>query len=141
MAVFWRVLHLFASRYGSHPVGQVLVVLTLIFLNDRGMPPTMTELCKATGRPKSSVSRYVSWQIEQGFVEEVVDRNDRRRRLLKQTRKGKSEWNWQVRQMERIFDEVFEMDSRFRVTGDSRNAAEILDQMEELTKKAPKRKR
>jgi DNA-binding MarR family transcriptional regulator len=141
MAVFWRVLHLFASRYGSHPVGQVLVVLTLIFLNDRGMPPTMTELCKATGRPKSSVSRYVSWQIEQGFVEEVVDPNDRRRRLLKQTRKGKSEWNWQVRQMERIFDEVFEMDSRFRVTGDSRNAAEILDEMEELTKKAPKRKR
>ena len=105
------------------------------------MPPTMTELCKATGRPKSSVSRYVSWQIEQGFVEEVIDPNDRRRRLLKQTRKGKSEWKWQVRQMERIFDEVFELDSRFRVTGDPRNAAEILDQMEGLTKKAPKRKR
>jgi hypothetical protein len=43
--------------------------------------------------------------------------------------------------MEQMFDEVFEMDSRFRVTGDSRNAAEILNQMEELTKKAPKRKR
>jgi len=141
MAVFWRVLHLFASRYGSHPVGQVLVILTLVFLNDRGMPPTMTELCKATGRPKGSVSRYVSAQIKQGFVEEVIDPNDRRRRLLKQTRKGKSEWKWQVRQMERIFDEVFEMDSRFRVTGDPRNAAEILDQMEGLTKKAPKRKR
>ena len=141
MAVFWRVLHLFASRYGSHPVGQVLVILTLVFLNDRGMPPTMTELCKATGRPKGSVSRYVSSQIKQGFVEEVVDPNDRRRRLLKQTRKGKSEWKWQVRQMERIFDEVFEMDSRFRGTGDPRNAAEILDQMEGLTKKAPKPKR
>jgi DNA-binding MarR family transcriptional regulator len=138
MAIFWRVLHLFASRYGSHPVGQVLVVLTLIFLNDRGMPPTMMELCKATGRPKGSVSRYVSSQIKQGFVKEVVDPNDRRRRLLKQTRKGKSEWNWQVRQMERIFDEVFEMDSRFRITGDQRSAAELLDQMEGLTKKAPR---
>ena len=138
MAIFWRVLHLFASRYGSHPVGQVLVVLTLVFLNDRGMPPTMMELCKATGRPKGSVSRYVSSQIKQGFVKEVVDPNDRRRRLLKQTRKGKSEWNWQVRQMERIFDEVFEMDSRFRITGDQRRAEEVLDQMEGLTKKAPR---
>jgi DNA-binding MarR family transcriptional regulator len=140
MAVFWRVLHLFASRYGSHPVGQVLVVLTLIFLNDRGMPPTMMELCKATGRPKGSVSRYVSSQIKQGFVKEVVDPNDRRRRLLKQTRKGKSEWNWQVRQMDRLFDEIFKMDGRFRVTGDQRSATELLDHMEGITKGAPKRR-
>ncbi len=138
MAVLWRVLHLFATRYGNHPVGQVLAVLTLVFMNERGMPPTMTQLCKATGLPKASMSRYVSWQIDRGFVKEIVDPNDRRQRLLKQTSKGQYEWNWQVRQMERLFDEVFDADSRFRTTGDQRNAAELLSHMEGLTKKASK---
>ena len=80
MALFWRILHLMLSRYGSHPMGQLLVALTMVFLNERGMPPTLTDLCRATGLPKSSVSRYVAWQIDQGLAKETVDPNDRRKR-------------------------------------------------------------
>jgi DNA-binding MarR family transcriptional regulator len=79
--------------------------------------------------------------MEQGFLVEIVDPNDRRRRLLKQTRKGKSERNWQIREMDRLFDEILEIDRRFLSTGDQRSAAELLDHMEGLTRKAPKRKR
>ena len=90
MAIFWRILHLLTARYGNYPMGQLLVALTMVFLNERGMPPTLTDLCKATGLPKASVSRYVSWQLSQGLAKETVDPKDRRRRLLVQTRKGKN---------------------------------------------------
>ena len=89
MALFWRILHLLTARYGNHPMGQLLVALTMVFMNERGTPPTMTEICAATGLPKSSVSRYVSWQIEQGLAREEVDPNDRRRRRLPDRRNGR----------------------------------------------------
>jgi len=69
MGVFWRILHLITTRYGNYPMGQTLVALTMVFLNERGMPPTLTDLCKATGLPKASVSRYVSWQLREGDQE------------------------------------------------------------------------
>ncbi len=106
MVVFWRILHMLIARYGNQPMGQALVVLTMVFLNDRGMPPTMSQLCEATGLPKASVSRYVSTQIKQGLVKEMIDPNDRRRRLLVQTEKGKEEWRWQIKTLDRIFSET-----------------------------------
>ena len=106
MVVFWRILQMMITRYGNHPMGQVLVVVTMIFLNDRGMPPTMSQLCEATGLPKASVSRYVSTQIKDGLVEEIIDPDDRRRRLLVQTDKGKAEWRWQMEQLDQIFIET-----------------------------------
>jgi DNA-binding MarR family transcriptional regulator len=139
MSIFWRILHLLTSRYGNHPMGQLLVALTMVFLNERGMPPTLTDLCDATGLPKASVSRYVSWQLSEGLVKESVDPNDRRRRLLVQTRKGKAEWRWQTKQLEKLFGEVGELDAKLRVEGDGRDAVEILRLMTELTNNAPKR--
>ena len=138
MSIFWRILHLMTARYGNHPMGQLLVALTMVFLNERGMPPTLTDLCEATGLPKGSVSRYVSWQLDEGLVRESVDPADRRRRLLVQTRKGKSEWRWQIKQLEKLFGEVGELDRKMRVEGDERDAEDILELMKELTRNAPK---
>jgi DNA-binding MarR family transcriptional regulator len=106
MVVFWRIMHMMIARYGNHPMGQSLVALTMVFLNERGMPPTMSQLCEATGLPKASVSRYVSAQIQSGLAEEVIDPNDRRRRLLVQTDKGRAERTWQLDQLDRIFSET-----------------------------------
>jgi len=139
MAIFWRILHLLTSRYGNHPMGQLLTALTMVFLNERGMPPTLTDLCEATGLPKASVSRYVSWQIREGLVEERIDPNDMRRRLLVQTDKGKSEWHWQIGALEDLFTEISERDARFRAEGDRRDAEETLRLMKETTANAPER--
>lgn len=139
MAVFWRIMHLLISRYGNQPMGQALVVLTMVYLNDRGMPPTMTQLCEATGLPKASVSRYVSSQIEAGLVKEKIDPKDRRRRLLAQTKKGRAEWCWQVEQMDRIFAEVDAQVSEFGGKSDPRSAEELLDRMVERTQQEQER--
>lgn len=132
MALFWRILHLLTARYGNHPMGQLLVALTMVFMNERGTPPTMTEICAATGLPKSSVSRYVSWQIEQGLAREKVDPNDRRQRRLVQTPKGKAEWCWQVEQIGKLFDEIGELDNSFRLSSDRLDAQELLERMKEI---------
>ena len=140
MAILWRILHLMVSRYGNHPMGQVLVALTMIFLNDRGKPPTLTDICEATGLPKASVSRYVSWQLSQGFAKEKLDPEDRRRRLLVQTAKGRKEWEWQVEQMEAIFQDIDELDYRLRDGNLEQSGEDLLKRMRELTKSAPERR-
>jgi DNA-binding MarR family transcriptional regulator len=135
MAIFWRILHLLTARYGNHPMGQLLVALTMVFLNDRDRPPTMTELCRATGLPKASVSRYVSWQIKQGLAREVIDPDDRRQRRLVQTPKGRQENQWQSKQLSKLFDEIGEAGNALEtVDGDT-----LLARMFELTDTAPKR--
>jgi len=140
MAIFWRILHLLIRRYGNQPMGQPLVILTMVYLNARGMPPTMTQLCEATGLPKASVSRYVFSQIEAGLVKETIDPNDRRRRLLVQTKKGRTEWRRQVNQMDRIFAEVEEQLSDFRGENDPRRGEELLARMTERTRNRARRK-
>jgi DNA-binding MarR family transcriptional regulator len=136
MALFWRILHLLTARYGNHPMGQLLVALTMVFMNERGTPPTMTEICAATGLPKSSVSRYVSWQIEQGLAREEVDPNDRRRRRLVQTPKVKAEWRWQVKQIGQLFDEISELDNSFRLSSDRPGAEDLLERLIEINRQA-----
>lgn len=114
--IIWRLLQLFLARYGSVPLGQMLVSMTTIVLNELGRAPTVTELCEATGLPKSSISRYVSAQMEQDLVMETIDSQDRRRRMLSQTDGGKTERRWQVRQMRKILDSVCDWD-RARAAG------------------------
>lgn len=133
MAVFWRILHLLTARYGNHPMGQLLVALTMVFLNQRGQPPTMTELCRATGLPKASVSRYVSWQIRNGLVEEVIDCDDRRQRRLVQTPKGHEEQVWQEQALAELFGEIEGLGNEL----ETRDAATLLKRMIELTENAP----
>jgi DNA-binding MarR family transcriptional regulator len=138
MVVFWRILHMMISRYGNNPMGQTLVVLTMVFLNDRGMPPTMSQLCEATGLPKATVSRYVSSQIKAGLVEEMIDPDDRRRRLLVQTGKGKAEWKWQVEQLDRIFSETDARMNQSEEDGVRRSAEQLFGSMRTIVKEAEK---
>lgn len=133
MGIFWRVLHLLIARYGNHPMGQLLVALTMVFLNERGMPPTLTELCEATGLPKASVSRYVTWQIKEGLCTEEIDPHDRRRRYLKQTAKGRREWLWQQKQLEKMFTEIAAEAERARVEGWSDTAESLMEKMIKMT--------
>jgi DNA-binding MarR family transcriptional regulator len=108
--MLWRVLHLLMARYGSIPLGQALVGITNTVLNEMGHAPTVTELCEATGLPKSSISRYISAQMEQGVVTEDIDPRDRRRRMLRQTDEGKKERQWMIREMRRIVSDLHDED-------------------------------
>ena len=110
MVIFWRIMHLYMSRYGSIPLGQMLVELTTVVLNELGRPPTVTDLCEATGLPKSSISRYISAQMAANMVAEVIDPNDRRRRKLVLTEKGQDERRWQVKAVRKIMESVHEWD-------------------------------
>ena len=112
MIVFWRIIHLYMNRYGSIPLGQMLVELTTTVLNELGRPPTVTDLCDATGLPKSSISRYISAQMKSGMVAEVIDPQDRRRRKLVLTDKGITERRWQVKQVRKIIDNVMSWDQK-----------------------------
>lgn len=116
--IMWRILQLFLARYGSVPLGQLLVSMTTIVLNEMGRSPTVTELCEATGLPKSSISRYISAAMEQGTVVETIDPQDRRRRMLGQTEAGKTERRWQVRQIRKILESVRDWDMARAAGGD-----------------------
>ena len=126
MVIFWRIMHLYMSRYGSIPVGQMLVELTTIVLNELGRPPTVTDLCEATGLPKSSISRYVSAQMSRGMVSEVIDPQDRRRRKLVPTENGKDERKWQVKQVRKIIEAARKWDEM------SHDGKQVLDPEEEF---------
>ena len=90
-AVVWRWLLMSVSRYGSLPSGELLIVVTLIVMDRAGYHPTVTELSDITGMPKSSISRYVSDQMSDGFLEEYIDAKDRRRRRLRPTEAARQE--------------------------------------------------
>jgi len=127
----WRILHLFMARYGSIPMGQMLVGLTTISLNELGRPPTVTELCEATGLPKSSISRYISAQMDQAVVSEVIDPADRRRRKLIQTDAGKAERRWQVKQIRKILEEVRAWDAKVQAAGGEPDPEAELEKMKQ----------
>lgn len=101
-AMFWRLVQLSVHRYGSHPTGELLIVLTIMLLDQAGYNPTVTELADITNLPKSSVSRYVSTEMSTGFLEEVIDARDRRRRLLRPTEKARAEQKWHREQVRDI---------------------------------------
>lgn len=133
MVIFWRILHLITGTYGNYPAGQLLIALTMVFLHQRGMNPTLSDLCKATGLPKATVSRYVSWQLKEGLAEEIIDPNDRRRRILLQTDKGRAAWRWQAEQLRKLFREVHEWDVPDFGTGSGVDPEVILAAMKRLT--------
>ena len=141
MAIFWRILHLLIARYGNQPMGQLLVALTLIFLNQRGAPPTLADLGEATGLSKTSISRYVSWQLSEGLVTEEIDPSDRRRRFLLQTAKGKREWRWQMNQMRKLFDDIQTQAETMGNDAPMDTAADIMEKMINATQNAPPRLR
>ncbi len=137
MVIFWRIVHLYMARYGSIPLGQMLVELTTLVLNELGRPPTVTDLCDATGLPKSSISRYISAQMTQGMVAEVIDPADRRRRKLVLTDKGKEERRWQVRQVRKILEEVRVWDEKNQGSGQPLDPDLEFERMKLATANAP----
>ena len=133
--IFWRLLHLMMARYGSPPLGQALVGITNTILNEMGRAPTVTELCEATGLPKSSISRYISAQMEQGVVSEEIDPRDRRRRMLRQTDAGKAERQWQIRETRKILEEIRAWDEAR--AGGAVDADAELERMKAIAAEAP----
>jgi len=132
--MFWRLVQLAVHRYGSHPTGELLIVLTIVLLDQAGYNPTVTELAEITNLPKSSVSRYVSTEMSAGFLEEVIDARDRRRRLLRPTKRALEEQEWHREQ-------VSEIAARQRVAleglGQSANpGADLKSLLQELAKTA-----
>jgi len=137
MIIFWRVIHMYMARYGSIPLGQMLVELTTLVLNELGRPPTVTDLCDATGLPKSSISRYISAQMKQGMVAEVIDPSDRRRRKLVMTDKGKDERRWQVKHIRGILDDIRAWDEKGRASGNALDPDLAFERMQMATTNAP----
>jgi len=133
--MMWRMLHLLMARYGSIPLGQALVGITNTVLNEMGHAPTVTELCEATGLPKSSISRYISAQMEQGVVTEDIDPRDRRRRMLRQTNEGQKERQWMLNEMRKIVSDLHDED-RER-SGRPADAEVELQRMKAIAANAP----
>jgi DNA-binding MarR family transcriptional regulator len=129
-AMFWRFVHLSVHRYGSNPTGQMLVVLTIMLLDKAGVHPTVSDLADITGLPKSSVSRYVSSEINTGFLEEAIDPQDRRRRYLKPTAKSQKEKTWHRGQLVSLADEAIEKVSRIDLDpGSGMHLVEVLKRL------------
>jgi DNA-binding MarR family transcriptional regulator len=101
-AAFWRLIDMSVHRYGSHPTGQLYIVLTLMMLDRVEYHPTITELAEIVRLPKSTVSRYVSVEMHNGFLEEVIDPDDRRRRRLHLTTLAREEGHWHQEQIRKI---------------------------------------
>ena len=102
-ALVWRWMLQSVNRYGSIPTGELLIVLTIVVLDQGGYHATVTDLADITGLPKSSISRYVSDQMSKGFLEEYIDDQDRRRRRLRPSQAAVREldenWNQAIREM------------------------------------------
>jgi DNA-binding MarR family transcriptional regulator len=127
------MLHLAVCQYGSHPMGQILVAYTANILHQSGYDPTIGDLSRATGLPKSSISRYVAWQIAHDYAEEIIDPNDRRLRRLKQTKKGRIEMRVMLQELADAFSHIDQVIKRIG-TGVAGDPEKILSRMEELTK-------
>ena len=97
--LFWRFVEMVVHRYGSSPTGSLLTVLTISLLDQVDYHPTIGELAEITRLPKSTVSRYVSTEMSAGFLVEIIDPEDRRRRHLYTTKKTKSELAWLTEQL------------------------------------------
>ena len=93
-ATCWRMVYMSVHRYSSNPTGELLTVMTFSLLNKIGYHPTVSDLSRITGLNKSSVSRYVTRQMQQGYLREDIDPADRRLRRLVPTTKGRTEEEW-----------------------------------------------
>jgi len=102
--LFWRFVEMVVHRYGSSPTGSLLTVLTISLLDQVDYHPTIGELAEITRLPKSTVSRYVSTEMNAGYLEEIIDPDDRRRRRLHTTKKARSERAWVTEQLADIAD-------------------------------------
>jgi DNA-binding MarR family transcriptional regulator len=93
-AAHWRMIYMGLHKYDSKPIGELLTVMTIALLDKAGYHPTVSELAEITGLAKSNVSRYITNQMKAGYIVDVITPQDRRRRRLCPTEKGKKEAEW-----------------------------------------------
>jgi DNA-binding MarR family transcriptional regulator len=103
-SLVWGWLHFANKRFNPMSSGQMLTALTIIMMHDLGYEPTVSDLTKLTGLPKSSVSRYVSCEMKRGFLEEYVDPVDRRLRRLRATAKAAPALKERCEMITKLFD-------------------------------------
>jgi DNA-binding MarR family transcriptional regulator len=139
LATCWRILHMMISNYGSRSMGQMVTALTINILHRSGYSPTFGEICDATGFPTSNVSRYVNRQLRQGYLQEIIDPNDRRTRRLQQTERGRAELKWLISQLDIVWDDVGERARRVSGGQTHIDPQKILDRMADLSDSAESR--
>ena len=91
----WRLIDYYLHTVGNGVLAQHHVNTTMLVMHVKEWYPTVQDLVRITGVNRSAVSRYVAELIREGLVAETIDPDDRRRRLLIPTAKGK-EKNRQV---------------------------------------------
>lgn len=124
-AIFWRLLEVAVHRYGSYPTGQLLTVITIVLLDNADYHPTVGELARITRLPKSTVSRYVSAEMNKGYLEEIIDPADRRRRRLHPTPQALEEHKWHRNKVREIAKKTHDLLQGHKRTDD--DATEIIE--------------
>jgi DNA-binding MarR family transcriptional regulator len=139
LANCWQILNMMTSNYGDLPTGQIMVALTIDVFHRNDYLPTATELRQATGLPSSSVSRYVDWQLSEGYLEEIIDPDDRRLRRLMQTKKGAAEMAWLNGELEQVGRTSDWMAKRFEQGIRKGNPKKMLERMADAAGAAERR--
>ena len=125
-SLVWGWLHFANKRFDPMSSGQMLTAMTIIMLHDMGYEPTVSDLTRLTGMPKSSVSRYVSREMQLGFLEEYVDPADRRQRRLRATAAASPALERQCEMIQTLFDFCQQ-----RSNQGSQISHEFIDELEE----------
>lgn len=132
LSMLWGGLHFHMHRYGANPIGQFLVGWTITMLCEMGHRPTVMELSKAVGLPRSTVSRYVNQQIRDGYVEERINPADRRRRELYRTDVALQELEYLVEFFHSMYKGITDPEKRDQRP---KNGADLLATMIRISEK------
>jgi len=97
-ALAWLLANWGVHRYETSSTSELFVMLSITMLDIVGYRPTSGEIAKITRLPKSSICRYVAKQMNAGYIKEVIDPRDRRRRLLHPTSRARNELQWREKE-------------------------------------------
>ena len=128
----WAMLSFHAHRFGGRPMPEALVSWTTIMLLNSGARPTVADIAKASGMPRPTVSRYIDHQIQQGWVGERVNPQDRRRRELYLTEAGAKELEFIVDFFHDVFPDIVARHARNRAPPSGAELLQHLTEMSEL---------
>jgi len=127
----WTVISFHSRRFGGRPLPEALVSWTTIILMNSGVRPTIGEIAKASGMPRPTVSRYIDHQIQQGWAEERVNPENRRRRELYLTEAGAQELEFIVEFFHDMFPEIVTRHAKNRAPASGPELLEHMTQMSE----------
>jgi len=130
-ALPWLLANWGVHRYETSSTSELFVILSIIMLDNVGYRPTPGEIAKITRLPKSSICRYVAKQMDEGYIKEIIDPRDRRRRLLHPTSRAKNELKWCEREFGEFLNLLESIDwniERSRRTEAGLDLIEVLSQ-------------